>query len=408
MVDDCGSSRSRIDSLCSAASKFTMSASENSGADHQLVRAIGIPGLTANIVNSTIGAGIFALPAAVALQIGAASPVAYIICAVAMCLFVTCFAMAGSRVSLTGGLYAYVEVAFGGYFGFLAGALYFLTAILAISGIVGLIATSVSGMIPALATTLGRAVIIFCVLLFLVLINVRGVGIGARAVEAVTLIKLAPILIFIIAGVFFIRPEMLAWPGWPRNDALGRSILQLLFAFVGVEVALVPSGEVKNPARTVPRAIFLSLGMTTILYILIQLVALGVLGPALGELWRYGIGGSRFPISRKSWTNFNARGTGRFRFRVCDERYPELASNPFRFRTRCVSTEMVCACSSAISHAGCRDHHLRRGRVRSFVQLNLSKTRRAFEHGGAVALHSVLPRRARIESTRCSQRRRTL
>ena len=135
-----------------------MSASENSGADHQLVRAIGIPGLTANIVNSTIGAGIFALPAAVALQIGAASPVAYIICAVAMCLFVTCFAMAGSRVSLTGGLYAYVEVAFGGYFGFLAGALYFLTAILAISGIVGLIATSISGLIPALATTLGRAV----------------------------------------------------------------------------------------------------------------------------------------------------------------------------------------------------------------------------------------------------------
>ncbi len=138
-------------------------------------------------------------------------------------------------------------------------------------------------MIPALATALGRAAIIFCVLLFLVLINVRGVGIGARAVEAVTLIKLAPIIIFIIAGVFFIRPEMLAWPGWPRNDALGRSILQLLFAFVGVEVALVPSGEVKNPARTVPRAIFLSLGITTLLYILIQLVALGVLGPALGK-----------------------------------------------------------------------------------------------------------------------------
>ena len=138
-------------------------------------------------------------------------------------------------------------------------------------------------MIPALATPIGRAAIIFCVLLFLVLINVRGVGIGARAVEAVTLIKLAPIIIFIIAGVFFIRPEMLAWPGWPRNDALGRSILQLLFAFVGVEVALVPSGEVKNPARTVPRAIFLSLGMTTVLYILIQLVALGVLGPALGK-----------------------------------------------------------------------------------------------------------------------------
>jgi basic amino acid/polyamine antiporter, APA family len=252
-------------------------------ADHQLVRAIGIPGLTANIVNSTIGAGIFALPAAVALQLGAASPLAYLICAVAMCLFVTCFAMAGSRVSLTGGLYAYVEAAFGRYLGFLAGVLYFLTAILAISGIIGLIATSIGGLVPALASQIGRVAVILFILVFLVTINIRGVRIGARAVETVTIIKLAPIIIFIVAGFFFIRPEAIAWPGWPRGDALGRSVLQLLFAFVGVEIALVPSGEVKNPARTVPRAIFVSLGVTTLLYILIQLVALGVLGSELGK-----------------------------------------------------------------------------------------------------------------------------
>lgn len=248
-----------------------------------LIRAIGVPGLAANIVNATIGAGIFALPAAVALQLGAASPLAYVICALAMCLFVTCFAMAGSRVSLTGGLYAYVEAAFGRYVGFLAGVLYFLTAILAISGIVGLIATSVGGLIPLFATPLGRAAVILFVLLFLVAINIRGVRIGARAVETVTLIKLVPLLVFIVAGIFFIRPEHLAWPGWPGGDALGRSVLQLLFAFVGVEVALVPSGEVKNPARTVPRAIFTALAITTFLYIMIQLVALGVLGDELGK-----------------------------------------------------------------------------------------------------------------------------
>ncbi len=253
--------------------------------DTELVRALGIPSLTANIVNSTIGAGIFALPAVVALQLGAAAPIAYVICALAMCLFVTCFAMAGSRVSLTGGLYAYVEVAFGRYLGFIAGALYFITAILAISGIISLIAQSVSGLIPALASPVGRAAIILVLLAFLVTINIRGVRIGARTVEAVTLIKVAPLLLFIIAGFFFIRPAALAWPGWPQGDALGRSVLQLLFAFVGVEIALVPSGEVKNPARTIPRAIFTALGLTTVLYISIQLVALGVLG---NELAKYG------------------------------------------------------------------------------------------------------------------------
>jgi basic amino acid/polyamine antiporter, APA family len=260
-----------------------MSEPNSSQADHQLVRAIGIPGLAANIINATVGAGIFALPAAVALNLGAASPLAYIICALAMCMFVTCFAMAGSRVSLTGGLYAYVETAFGRYLGFLAGTLYFLTAILAISGIVGLIATSIGELIPTLATQLGRIGIIVFLLVFLVTINIRGVRIGARAVEAVTVIKLAPIIIFIVAGFFFIRPEAISWPGWPPGEALGRSVLQLLFAFVGVEIALVPSGEIKNPARTVPRAIFVSLGVTTFLYILIQLVALGVLGSELGK-----------------------------------------------------------------------------------------------------------------------------
>ena len=239
-----------------------------------------------------------------------------------MCVFVTCFAMAGSRVSLTGGFYAYVEVAFGGYFGFLAGALYFLTAILAISGIVGLIATSVAGMFPALATPIGRTAIIFCVLLFLVLINIRGVGLGARAVEAVTLIKLAPIIVFIVAGIFFIRPEALAWPGWPQGDALGRSILQLLFAFVGVEVALVPSGEVKNPARTVPRAIFTFVRHNHAALYFDSTGGARCSWIRTCEIWRYSLGRSGFPISRKPWTNLNVGWAGCFRFWLRDERHP--------------------------------------------------------------------------------------
>jgi APA family basic amino acid/polyamine antiporter len=57
----------------------------------------------------------------------------------------------------------------------------------------------------------------------------------------------------------------------------------LMFAFVGIEVALIPSGEVKNPTRTVPRSIYLALVITTILYILIQLVAQGTLGSDLAN-----------------------------------------------------------------------------------------------------------------------------
>src|SRR5437868_6990142 len=119
--------------------------------DEQLIRAIGVPGLAANIVNSTIGAGIFVLPALVAKNLGAAAPLAFVACAVAMVLFVTCFAIAGSRVSLTGGLYAYVEVAFGRYVGFVAGILYCLTAVCAVAGVVNVFVNSIAGLLPILA-----------------------------------------------------------------------------------------------------------------------------------------------------------------------------------------------------------------------------------------------------------------
>jgi basic amino acid/polyamine antiporter, APA family len=251
--------------------------------DHQLIRAMGVPTLTANIVNSTIGAGIFVLPAAMAKGLGAAAPLAFLCCAVAMILFVTCFAIAGSRVSLTGGLYAYVEVAFGTYIGFLAGILYCLTAVCAVAGVVNIFVNSVAGLMPFVGHPVVRIMVIALVYGVLVLINIRGVREGAGAVAVVTPAKLLPILLFLAVGIFFIHPANFSWTIWPGSRELGDSVVLLMFAFVGIEVALIPSGEVKNPARTVPRSAYLALVITTIIYLLIQLVAQGTLGADLAN-----------------------------------------------------------------------------------------------------------------------------
>jgi len=251
--------------------------------DHQLVRGIGIPALTANIISSTIGAGIFVIPATIATGLGPAAPLAFVCCAIAMVLFVTCFAIAGSRVSLTGGLYAYVEVAFGRYVGFIAGMLYFLTALGAVAGVVNVLASSVALVVPFLGSPTMRVVVMLVVYGSLVLINIRGVRGGAGAVTVVTLAKLLPLLLFICAGFFFIHPANLNWGAWPTSKALGNSVILLIFAFVGIEVALIPSGEVKNPSRTVPRSAYLALVVTTIIYILIQIVAQGTLGADLAN-----------------------------------------------------------------------------------------------------------------------------
>src|SRR5260370_6110494 len=251
--------------------------------DHQLIRAIGIHGLTANIVNSTIGAGIFVLPALVAQGLGPAAPLAFLCCAIAMVLFVTCFAIAGSRVSLTGGLYAYVEVAFGRYVGFLAGVLYGITALGAVAGVVNVLVNSIAIVVPFLGNPVMRIVVMLVVYGSLVGINVRGVRGGAGAVTVVTFAKLLPLLLFIGAGIFFIHPANIGWSASPSSKSLGDAVILLIFAFVGIEVALIPSGEVKNPARTVPRAAYLALVLTTIIYITIQLVAQGTLGSDLAN-----------------------------------------------------------------------------------------------------------------------------
>ena len=251
--------------------------------DHQLVRGIGISALTANIVSSTIGAGIFVIPATVAKGLGSAAPLAFICCAIAMVLFVTCFAIAGSRVSLTGGLYAYVEVAFGRYVGFLAGILYFLTALGAVAGVVNVLANSVALVVPFLGGPVMRVMVMLAVYGVLVSINIRGVRQGAGAVTVITVAKLLPLLLFVCVGMFFIHAPNLSWNGWPSSKSLGDAVILLIFAFVGIEVALIPSGEVKNPARTVPRSAYLALVITTILYLMIQLVAQGTLGVDLGN-----------------------------------------------------------------------------------------------------------------------------
>lgn len=265
------------------AEESTISIQRAERVDHQLVRAIGIPALTANIINSTIGAGIFVLPALVAKGLGPAAPLAFVCCAIAMVLFVTCFAIAGSRVALTGGLYAYVEVAFGRYVGFLAGVLYGITALGAVAGVVNVLVNSIAVIAPFLGNSVMRMILMLLVYGSLVVINVRGVRGGAGAVTGVTFAKLLPLLLFICVGIFFIHSPNLIWTAWPGSKALGESVILLIFAFVGIEVALIPSGEVKNPARAVPRAAYLALVITTIIYITIQIVAQGTLGADLAN-----------------------------------------------------------------------------------------------------------------------------
>ncbi len=245
------------------------------------MRALGPWALAAGIVNVTIGGGIFRLPANVAAQLGAAAPLAYVVCAVAMGLIVLCFAEAGSRVALTGGPYAYVEVAFGPFVGFMAGVLLWLLGTFAFAAVGTLYVDSVAALVPAFRGVGARRLVLAATLAVLGLVNVRGVRQGTRLNTVVTVAKLFPLVLLVVVGAFAVDPANLRWSTAPTGGELAGTSILLIFAFSGIESALAPSGEVRDPARTVPRAIFIAMVAVTLLYIVLQLVVQGVLGAAI-------------------------------------------------------------------------------------------------------------------------------
>ena len=119
-------------------------------------------------------------------------------------------------MSLTGGLYAYVEVAFGPFVGFLAGVLYFLMATFAVASVSSAFAGSVGALWPPADVTGRRAALIVVALR-----GARRASTSAASSRAsgssktLTVAKLLPLLILVGVGIWFVNPEYLRWPGLP-------------------------------------------------------------------------------------------------------------------------------------------------------------------------------------------------
>lgn len=253
--------------------------------DEGLKRVIGVPALAANAVNLTVGAGIFALPAVIALHLGSASFIAYILCAILLILVLLCFINIGTKITTSGGPYAYIDEAFGPLPGFLANSLYWLGfAIIADAAIANVMADYLAVFIPAFANLLVRGILFAIIFGGLAALNVIGVKESSRFVVTVTIVKLVPLFLLISVGVFHMDPANLDMAELPTVKTLGEATLLLFFAFGGgAESVLSATGEIKNPTRTIPRGLLLGVSIVMIIYLSIQFVSLGVLGDILAE-----------------------------------------------------------------------------------------------------------------------------
>src|SRR5579859_5643014 len=156
-----------------------------------LKRVIGVSGLAFSCFNSIVGAGIFAIPAAAAALLGAAAILDYLLCAVLIGLMGLCFAEIGSRVTASGGIYAYARVPFGPIVGGIAGTLLWsANSVFPSAAIANFLADTLAITWPALGNTMPRVLFLAAVYSVLTFANIRATRWGARLSVVTAVLKL--------------------------------------------------------------------------------------------------------------------------------------------------------------------------------------------------------------------------
>jgi len=229
------------------------------------------------IINSVIGAGIFALPAKVFALSGVYSILAFVVCALVMAVLILVFAEVSSRFEQTGGPYLYVYTAFGPIPAFIIGWLLMLTRLFSYATLINLMVLYLSFFSDVFNQPEVRVGIIIFITALIAYFNWIGVKNTAKVSNVLTVAKLFPLAIFIIVGLFYIDFDLMKGQPVPTLKDFSASTLLLVFAFGGFEAGLVNSGEIVNPRKNLPFGLLTAAAVIAGFYILIQVVSIGTL-----------------------------------------------------------------------------------------------------------------------------------
>ena len=250
--------------------------------DEGLKRVVGVSGLTLTIVNGVIGSGIFVLPAIIAIELGSYGVFGYVFCSIIMAAIMLCYAETGSRIITTGGSYAYIEAAFGHFPGYIANWLYFFGwSILGSAAIINVIEDSLAVLFPVFDNMIVRGAFSLLFVASIIIINTRDTKQSIVLVKLITIVKLIPLIAVIIFGFGYVKSSNLHWGHLPSMKTFGNATLILFYAFAGFETPFSASGEIKNSRRTIPLSILLGGIIILCIYMLLQTVTQGVLGPSM-------------------------------------------------------------------------------------------------------------------------------
>lgn len=253
---------------------------------------LGLLACTALVVGNMIGSGVFLLPASLA-PFGPIALFGWIVTAIGAMALAIVFGRLARLMPRTGGPYAYTRAGFGEFAGFLIAWGYWIALWAGNAGVALAFTGYVGHFVPGAASGVAALLVALTALWTLTFINIRGVGTAGIVQVATTILKLVPILALVLVGVWEVEPARFR----PLNvssmspvAAIAACSALTLWAFLGLESATVPAGDVANPGRTIPIATVLGTSFAAVLYIFVTIVAFGTV--PLNEL-----GGSTAPLA---------------------------------------------------------------------------------------------------------------
>lgn len=241
-------------------------------------KSLGVAACTAIVAGNMVGSGFYLSPVAVA-PYGNLAILAWIVMgAGAICLGLT-FAKLASLAPGTGGPYAYTRMAYGDFAGFLIAWGYWISIWTSLPVIAIAFAGAVMDLFPGLHNRPMAAALTLGAIWAVVLVNLRGVKAAGIFSEVTTYTKLVPFAGIILFGLFFVDLSHFS-----EFNPSGKSLLDsgaalaplTMFAYLGLESATVPAGDVIDPKRTIPRSTIIGITIAALLYVLGTVAVMGL------------------------------------------------------------------------------------------------------------------------------------
>ncbi len=273
--------------------------------ESSFARDLGLFDATMIGIGAMIGAGIFVLTGIAAGEAGPASIMAFALNGVVTLLTAFVYAELASTIPRAGGGYSFVQMAFPGGAGFIAGWMLWFAYTVACSlyalGFAGYFWEFFHRYIPAFSEFVyglinehgAIALLTVFVGMMFIALNARGAEVTGKTENALTLSKLAVLGIFIFFGIkqIMAEPQAAADSFVPfLPNGLGGVFVAMgltFIAFEGYDLIATVAEEIKQPEKNIPRATFISLGVTVVIYLLILWVSLGAVQPDGMTSWEF-------------------------------------------------------------------------------------------------------------------------